>query len=144
MLHLEIITPDSTVHDGDVDSVTLPTAAGEITVLPHHVPIITTIVPGTLIAHVGKEELIFAVSRGVIEVDAKGVRVLSDIADRADVLEEKAVEEAQKKAEKLMSDKREDAAAFAEATAIFERELARLLTVRRKRSRRSTPAGSSL
>lgn len=137
MLRLEIITPDSTVFEGEAESVTLPTSDGEITVLPHHVPIITTITPGSMIVHTANEELIFAVSRGVIEVDGKGVRVLSDIADRADLLEEAAVERAQAEAQKLMSEKREDAEAFAEATAIFEKELARLMTVRRHRSRRS-------
>jgi F-type H+-transporting ATPase subunit epsilon len=143
MLHLEIITPEHTVYDGNADSVTLPTSDGEITVLPHHLPIITTVSPGTLIMRLGKEEHVFAVSRGVIEVDQKGVRVLSDIADRADDLEEAAVEQAKEKAEKLMTEKHDDVS-FAEATAILDRELARLKTVRRHRSRRSfTPPSSS-
>lgn len=144
MMHLVIITPDQTVYDGDIDSVSLPTADGEITVLPHHVPIITTIVPGPVIVRSGKDEKVFAVSRGVIEVDQTSVRVLSDIADRADQLEESAVEQARANAEKLMSEKRQDAEAFAEATAILDRELARLRTVRRHRSHRSfTPPASS-
>jgi F-type H+-transporting ATPase subunit epsilon len=140
MLHLEIITPDQTVYEGDVDSVTLPTADGEITVLPSHMPLITTVVPGAVIAHVGKDEQIFAVSRGVIEVHSDRVRVLSDIADRADALEEAAVERARAQAEKLVSEKREDAETFAEATAILDRELARLKTIRRHRSRRGLPS----
>jgi F-type H+-transporting ATPase subunit epsilon len=144
MLHLEIITPDSTVFDGNVEWVTLPTGDGEITVLQHHLPIITTLAPGTAIVKTDEGEMAFAVSRGVVEIDGKGMRLLSDIADRADALEEAAVEKAQQDAEKLMNEKREDAEAFAEATAIFERELARLKTVRRYRSGRAfrTPASS--
>ncbi len=136
MLHLEIITPDSTVFDGNIEWVTLPTGDGEITVLEHHLPIITTLVPGTAIVHTSGEETSYAVSRGVIEIDGNGVRLLSDIADRADALEEATVEKAQQAAETLMNEKREDAEAFAEATAIFERELARLKTVRRHRAGR--------
>ncbi len=135
-LHLVIITPDQSVFDGEVDSVSLPTANGEITVLAKHIPLITTLVPGTAIVRTGGKEEVYAVSRGVIEVDGKGMRILSDIADRADLLEEQAIEQAKQRAEQLMNEKREDAEAFAEATATFERELARLMTVRRHRSRR--------
>jgi F-type H+-transporting ATPase subunit epsilon len=137
MLRLSIITPDQTVYEGAVDSVTLPTSDGEITVLPHHVPIITTVVPGAVIAREAGGEMIFAVSRGVIEVGNDEVRVLSDIADRADLLEEAAVEKARESAEKLMAEKHADAVAFADAAALLDRELGRIRAVRRHRSRRS-------
>ena len=137
MLHLIIIPPEQTVYDSNVESVTLPTSDGEITVLPQHIPLITTIVPGAVIVREGGKESVFAVSRGVIEVGQTDVRVLSDIADRADVLEEEAVEKAKLKAEQLLSEKREDAESFAEASIILERELARVKAVRRHRSRRS-------
>lgn len=137
-LHLSIITPDQSVYDGDVVSVTLPTTDGEITVLPRHVPLITTIKPGTVVVRSSGHEELFAVSRGVIEVDGSSVHVLADIADRADQLEETAIAEAKERAEKLMTEKRADVETFAEATAILDRELARLKTVRRHRNRRST------
>ncbi len=139
MIHLQIITPESTVFDGNVEWVTLPTTDGEITVLQGHVPVITTLAPGAAIVRCDGVETVYAVSKGVIEIDEKGINLLSDIADRADTLEESAVESAREAAEKLMSEKREDAEAFAEATAIFERELARLRTVRRHRAGRSSP-----
>lgn len=139
MLHLAIITPDQTVFEGEVMSVTLPTANGEITVLPHHMPLITTVVPGPMIVREPSGEHVFAVSRGVIEVQPNMVNVLSDIADRADILEEEAAKNARRQAEKLMAEKRADAEAFADATALFERELARIRTVRRHRSRRGLP-----
>lgn len=142
MLHLEIITPDQTVYDGDVTSVTLPSADGEITVLEKHIPLISTLLPGSMVVRAASGESIFAVSRGVIEVDGNSVRILSDIADRADILEEEAIEQAKQKAEKLMNEKKKDAVSFADATAMLDRELARLKTVRRYRSRRaymSTP-----
>ena len=136
MIHVHIITPEETVFDGDVESLTLPTADGEITVMGGHVPLISVLVPGTVIARKGKEEWVFAVSRGVIEIDGKSMRVLADTADRAESLEESAVEAARTTAEKLVSERRTDAEGFAEATAILEREIARLHTVRRMRARR--------
>ena len=136
LMHLDIITPDRAVYDGDCSSITLPTADGEITVLPRHVPLVTTIVPGTMTVRAPNREELYAVSRGVIEIDGKSVRVLTDIADRADSLEEAEIEKAKQEAELIMSEKRSDAESFAEATAVLDRELARLRTVRRHRARR--------
>ena len=48
MLTLELITPDGPVFEGQVDSASLPTPDGEITVLPHHIPLITVVSPGTI------------------------------------------------------------------------------------------------
>lgn len=136
MIHANIITPDETVFDGDVESLTLPTADGEITVLGGHVPLVTVLVPGTVIARKGKEEWFFACSRGVIEIDGKDIKVLADTADRAEVLEESAIEAATRAAEKLQTERRTDEEGFAEATGILERELARMQTVRRLKARR--------
>lgn len=139
MLHVDIITPDGTVYQGDADSISLPTPDGEITVLPHHIPLISIVAPGTIMVRRGNEESFFAVSRGVIEVDGLHIRVLADTADRAEKLEEEAIEQAKKNAEKLLTEKRHDVEGFAEATAILERELARLRTVRRHRGTTITP-----
>lgn len=135
MLHAQIITPDGSIYDGEVDSLSLPTPDGEITVLPHHIPLISIVVPGTIVIRKGKEEQIFACSSGVIEIDGKRIRVLADTADRAEELQEAAVEAARTAAEKLRSEKRQDEEGFAEATALMERELARLSTIRRQKAR---------
>ena len=136
MLHIELITPDGPVYEGEADSISLPTPDGEITVLLHHIPLISLVAPGTIIVRKAGEEQVFAVSRGVIEVDGTHLRLLVDTADRAEELEEEAVEKAKVAAEKLMSEKRHDAEGFAEATAVLEKELARLQVVRRRRGTR--------
>jgi len=142
-MHLEIITPDRVAFEGEVLSVTLPTTDGEIVVLPGHIPLVSAIAPGTIIVRTAKKEELFAVARGVIEVDGTSVNVLTDIADTAGTLDEEAIEQAKQKAETLMKEKRTDAEGFAEATAILDRELARLRTVRRHRSAHSRPFPTS-
>ncbi len=142
MLHIELITPDGPVFEGEADAVSLPTPDGEITILPHHIPLISLVVAGSILVRKGKEERLFAVSRGVVEVDGTTLRVLVDTADRAEELEEAAIEKAKAAAEKLLSEKRHDAEGFAEATAMLERELARLRVTRRHRSRRAPPVGN--
>ncbi len=144
MLHLEIITPDAIVFDSQVESVTLPTGNGEITVLPKHIPLMTTVLPGSLIARQKSGEHLFAVSRGTIEIDGTGIRVLVRTADDADALaDEEAILKAKESAEKLMEEKRTDAEAFAEATAILDRELARLKSVRRRSTLRRSSMPST-
>ncbi len=135
-MHLELITPEGSAFSGEAVSVTLPTGTGEITVLNHHIPLMSSVMPGTIIIRTGKEELFFAVSRGIIQVEKLGVRVLADSADRTESLEEEAIEAAKKRAQELMNDRRNDAEGFADATATLERELAKLVTLRRQRSRR--------
>jgi F-type H+-transporting ATPase subunit epsilon len=93
------------------------------------------LVPGTVIARKGKEEWFFACSRGVIEVDGKDIRILADTADRAESLEETAVQAAMSRAESLAAERRSDAEGFAEATAVLDKEMARLSTIRRLKSR---------
>ncbi len=136
MIHVDIITPDETVYTGDAEAVTLPTPEGEITVMGGHEPIISVLGSGTMVVRSGTDEKLFAVSRGVIEVTGPSIKILADIADRAEGLEEAAIEAAKKRAEDLQSQRRDDSEAFADATALLERELARLKTVRRHRSGR--------
>lgn len=139
-MYVELITTEGSAFSGDAVSVTIPTGMGEITVLEHHIPLLSTVEPGTVIIRTSKEELLFAVSRGVVQVGGKSIRILSDIADRADSLEEKAIELARARAEELRSARRNDAEGFAEATATLEREFARLASIRRLRSRRRRSA----
>lgn len=139
MLSVALITPDRTVFEGEVDSVSLPTPDGEITILPHHIPLVSILSVGTVLMRRGNEELLFAVSRGVIEVDGTTIRVLADTADRAEELEEAAIAKAKAEAEKLLKERRDDVEGFTEATALLERELARLKVVRRHRGGRRFP-----
>ena len=143
MLRLEITTPDRLMFEGEVLSVSLPTSKGEITVLPHHIPLISIVVPGTVtIREKGKERLL-AVSRGVVEIDGKAIHVMVDTADRAEELEEQAILKAKAEAEKLQKERRGDQEGFAEATAILDREIAKLNLVHRRRHTRSVPTGNA-
>lgn len=143
MLHVSITTPDGTVFQGNADAVTLPTAAGEITVLPKHIPLVSIVLPGTIVLKKGSETHFLAVARGVVEIDGKEVRILADSADRVDELEEQAVLRATQEAERLKNEKRADTEGFVEATAILDRELARLRTIRRHRTHRGIPSQSA-
>lgn len=142
-LKFSIVTPEGTAIQKDALSVTLPTLDGEITVLPRHIPLIGSVIPGTILVRTSEGEEIYAVSRGVVEVDGMSIQILADTADRAEDLQESAIEKAKASAEKLMTERRNDAEGFAEAAAMLERELARLKTVRRHRTIRRMPHSES-
>lgn len=141
-LKFKIVTPERVVFEDTVDAISLPTTEGEITVLPHHIPLVTLLASGVLRIKKGKEEIPLAVSGGVVEVTGKRIVILADMAERADELSEEKIEKARKAAEKLMQEQRHDAEGFAEATAALERELARLKTIKRhRRSHGPMPRG---
>ena len=135
-MHTELITSEGSAFNGEAISVTIPSGMGEITILKNHIPLLSTVEPGTMIIRTVDDELLFAVSRGVIQVGPRGIRVLSDIADRAETLDESVIEIAKARAEELKSARREDSEEFAEASATLSKEIARLASVRRLRSRR--------
>ncbi|KKW32566.1 MAG: ATP synthase epsilon chain [Candidatus Uhrbacteria bacterium GW2011_GWA2_53_10] len=135
-MKVEITTPEAKVWSGESHSVSLPAFEGEITVLDNHIPLVTEIVPGTVTIRVGGVEVLLAVTRGIAETDGKSLKLLVQSADRAEKLEEAAIEEAKLRAEKLVSERKHDEEGFAEATALLERELAKLQVVRRRRERR--------
>ena len=52
-LKLEIVTPEGTTYSEDVEMVTLPAVVGQMGIYPQHVPVITQMVPGEIIARKG-------------------------------------------------------------------------------------------
>jgi F-type H+-transporting ATPase subunit epsilon len=77
-IRCEIVSQDHTVFTGDVDIVVLPGAGGEMGILPHHAPVLTTLKYGVIkVRKNGKEEL-FSVAGGVAEVQPDIVTVLAD------------------------------------------------------------------
>ncbi len=88
MLKLEIVTPERKVIDAEVDSVTVPTASGEAGIMPQHAPLISALKPGivTVMTKGNAERL--AVSTGFVEVHDNKVSVLTDVAERAEEIDE--------------------------------------------------------
>lgn len=136
MFTLEVLTPDGVAFRSEAASASIPTSNGEITILKNHVPLVTTLGPGMLtVRSADGEEQYFALSRGVVQIEKNSIKILSDIADRVDALDEQSILDARKRAEDLVASRRQDNEGFIEATALLDRELARLKSVRRRRSR---------
>lgn len=101
-IQLKIITPERIVLDEAVDLVTLPTTEGEITILPDHIPLISTLASGDVVAKVGDEYIPMAVSGGFIEVAGNVVKVLADFAEHVSEITDDAVSKAKARADEIM------------------------------------------
>ena len=105
-LKLKIITPERLILEEMVDQVSLPTTLGEITVLPDHIPLITGLTSGDIVALVNGEHVPMAVVGGFLEVKQDenkitNVAVLADFAEHVSELGEEAIEKARARAEEL-------------------------------------------
>lgn len=137
-LKLKIVTPERILFDEEIDSVSLPTCQGEITVLPHHIPLVSVLAPGEIVLRQDNKVTSLAMSGGLVEVQPESsVIVLADTAERVEEIDVARAEEAKKRAAKLMSEKRHEAETFATLAAKMEKELARLRVARKHRSRQS-------
>jgi F-type H+-transporting ATPase subunit epsilon len=103
MLRLEIVTPEKRVLDTDVDSVSVPTASGEVGILPSHAPLVSAIKPGILSYTVKGATDKLAVSGGFLEVNANKVAVLADTAETADEIDIDAARTTRDEAEKAFA-----------------------------------------
>jgi F-type H+-transporting ATPase subunit epsilon len=130
-LKLEIVTPEAVALSEDVEMVTLPGVEGELGIYPRHVPLMTQIVPGLVIAKKGAQELTIAVGEGLVEITGDRVSLLTGLAVSADADEAEA-EAARKRAEARRSERLgTEAAAVVEAAVTHS--LAQLKVKRRQR-----------
>ncbi len=132
-LKLEIVTPEAKVFSDDVEMVTLTGTDGEMGILPQHMALMTQLAAGEITARKGTETIFLAVGNGFVQVTGSAVSVLTDMAIKADDIDEAKAEEARQKAEARLAQKLSD-----EETATVQAALMHALTqlnVKRRHSR---------
>jgi F-type H+-transporting ATPase subunit epsilon len=97
-IRLEIVTPQATVYSEDVDMVTLPAVEGQMGVLPHHVRLMTQLVPGEITVRKNGQKHFLAVGEGLIEVTGDRVAIVTDMAVAAANMDAAKAEEARQRA----------------------------------------------
>ncbi len=133
-IRCEIVSQDRMVFEGDVDIVVLPGADGEMGVLPHHAPLLTTLKYGFIKVRQQGEEQIFTVAGGVAEVQPEIVTVLADAAENIEEIDETRAEQARQRAqEALTKGVPQDTDAYLAIEAALRRSNLRLDAVRRYR-----------
>jgi len=130
-LKLEIVTPDAIAYSEQVEMVTLPAAEGEMGVYPQHVPVLTQIVPGEIVVRKDGRDHFLAVGEGFVEITGERVAILSDMAIRAESIDEAKAEEARQRAQARRAERLDDEEA-AMVSAALAHALAQLKVKRRQ------------
>ncbi len=133
-LNLKILTPEKEIFNGEVNMVTVPSAEGELGILPYHANLMAKIIPGELRIKKGDKTDVLAIGGGFLQMVDNTLTVMTDLAVEEREIDERAVEEAKKRAEQALTDKLSDEE-YAETVAILEKSLAQLKVKRRHRVR---------
>ena len=133
-IKFKIATPERVVYEDEIDQVSLTTKLGEITVLPHHIPLVSSLMPGEILIKKNGQVIPMAVSGGFVELANNEMVILADTAERAEEIDETKAEQARAKARQLL-DKRQDQAEvdYTALAAKLEKELARLRVAKKYR-----------
>ena len=135
-IHVDVVSAEESIFSGEAKFVALPGEAGELGILPGHIPLITRIKPGAVRIEKadGGEEFVF-VAGGILEVQPNCVTVLSDTAIRGHDLDEAKASDARKAAEEAVKNAKSDID-LAKATselAVMAAQIAALRKYRQKK-----------
>lgn len=136
-LRLDIVTAEQVVYAEDVDVVVAPGVEGQLGILPHHAPLMTTLKAGELRIKKGGEEVSMAISGGFLEVRPDGVVVLADTAERAEEIDIARAEEAKRRAQEQLAEKQAPGVDEARVEASLRRALIRIRVAEKRRKRRT-------
>ena len=131
-LQLEIVTPEKLVYQDEVDSVVLPGSEGELGVLPHHAPLVSTLGAGELRLRKGAIEESFAIVGGFVQVLPDKVVVMAETADMASEIDLEKAQEARRKAEQALEGGFVEGADLAAARASLQSALLRIRVAERR------------
>lgn len=105
-LTLEIVTQEQELLKETVDSVSAPAVLGEVTILPHHLPLFTKLDAGEVKYDKSGHKTGFVISGGFMDVSGGNkVVILADSAIRSDQINITKAEEAMRKAEQMLKEK---------------------------------------
>jgi len=133
---LEIVTAERVVFSEDVDVVIVPGIEGQLGVLPHHAPLMTTLEPGELLVRRGGEDFYLAITGGFVEVRPDRIIILADAAERAEEIDITRAEAARERAEERLRGVTKAGIDETRAEAALRRAIARISVADKMKRRR--------
>ena len=137
-MQVEVVSSEQNIYSGEASFLVVPTVQGELGIYPRHEPIMSLVRPGALRLTVPgeAEEVLVAVSGGVLEVQPDKITVLADVAVRSTEMDQARAEAAKKAAETGVSEAR-DEKSLAEAHKALAVAIAQLKTLDYLRSQKN-------
>ena len=103
-IRCDIVSAEEEIFHGEVLMVVATGEMGELGISPRHAPLITRLKPGKVVVTTPDgQQLDFAISGGILEVQPQVVTVLADTAIRAEDIDEAAVRAAKEEAERILA-----------------------------------------
>jgi F-type H+-transporting ATPase subunit epsilon len=136
-IKVDIVTAERVVYSADVDEVIAPGVQGQLGILPHHAPLMTSLQAGELVVKKGSEEDILAISGGFLEVRPDHIIILADQAERAEEIDTARAEQARKRAEERLK-QRGTGTDEERAEAALRRAMVRLSVAEKIKTRRNS------
>ena len=103
-IRCDIVSAEAEIFTGEATMVVATGEMGELGIAPRHAPLITRLKPGKVVVTTPDgEQLDFAISGGILEVQPQVVTVLADTAIRADEIDEASVRAAKEEAERILA-----------------------------------------
>ena len=131
-INFQLVTPEKKVLKRELVSLTCPTTLGEITILPHHIPLVAELKAGELHAKTEKEDFYLHIGGGFVQIKpGSEVVVLADAAEHHYEIDEKRALEAKERAEKVMAQTSKTSPDYAKVAVSLERSLTRLNVARK-------------
>jgi F-type H+-transporting ATPase subunit epsilon len=121
-IHVNIVSAEGAIFEGDADMVFAPAKAGEVGIAPRHAPLITTLKPGSVRVQSGESEKLFYVTGGILEVQPHLITVLADSALHAEQLDEAEALAARERAREMLQGRAEGIDLAAAQAALVEAE----------------------
>ena len=131
-IQLEIVTPERLVYQDEVDSVNVPGVEGELGILPHHAPLVSTLGYGELRIRKGGAEESFAIVGGFVQVRPDKVVVMAETADLASEIDLERAREARREAERALETGFTEGADLSAARAALQQALMRIRVAERR------------
>ncbi|WP_448479703.1 F0F1 ATP synthase subunit epsilon [Pseudoxanthomonas mexicana] len=105
-IRCDIVSAEQEIFHGEATLVVATGELGELGIAPKHAPLITRLKPGKVVVTLASgEQLDFAISGGILEVQPQVVTVLADTAVRATDIDEAQVRKAKEEAERVLAHK---------------------------------------
>lgn len=105
-IRCDIVSAEQEIFHGEATLVVATGELGELGIAPKHAPLITRLKPGKVVVTLASgEQLDFAISGGILEVQPQIVTVLADTAVRASDIDEAQVRKAKEEAERVLAHK---------------------------------------
>jgi F-type H+-transporting ATPase subunit epsilon len=125
------------VYEGDADTVIIPGIFGEMGILPHHAPLLSTMGFGIIRVRTGDLEEAFTVAGGLVEVQPDVVTILADVAENVAEIDIARAQAARERIEQIMAEgPPADQDAYLKMEAALRRSKLRLDAVSRYRKGR--------